>query len=173
MNSDPVSITRHVWVTDETVPKLKGCNFCGGNLSVIANLSETESTLPLKDRGRERFQSTHIHISAINRLLAAAAAAPLSSQNPFEPQCHHISAIQNHRRRHRQSCPNFLMRRRCLNRRHQTLATGKSGALLFLRRKEESKESENGHEEDKDGGRSSQGDHEEGVEYVKVHPTQS
>jgi hypothetical protein len=63
---------------------------------------------------------------------------------------------------------------RCrLNRRHQTLATEKSGALLFLRKKEESKELENGHEEDEDRGQSSQGDHEEGVEYVKVHPTQS
>jgi hypothetical protein len=136
-----------------------------------AILSKTKSTLPLKDRGRERFQATHIHVSAINRLLAAAAATPLSSQNPFEPQCHHHSAIQNRGCRHRQSCPNFLTRRYRLNRCHQTLATGKSGALLFLRRKEESKESENGHEEDEDGDQSSQGDHEEGVEYVKVHPT--
>jgi hypothetical protein len=129
--------------------------------ATCAILSETELTLPLKDRGRERFQSTHIRISAINCLLAATAAAPLSSQNPFEPQCHHHSAIQNHHCRHQKSCPNFLTHRRHLNRRHQTLATGKSGALLFLRRKEESKESENGHEEDEDGGRSSQGDHEE------------
>jgi hypothetical protein len=62
------------------------------------------------------------------------------------------------------------MRRRRLNRRHPTLATCMSGALLFLRRKE-SKELGNGHEEDEDGGQSAQGDH-EGVEQVKVHPTQ-
>jgi hypothetical protein len=117
-------------------------------------------------------QFTHIRRSAINHLLATTAAAPLSSQSPFEPPCHHHSAIQNHRRRYRQSCPNLFTRRRRLNRCHQTLATEKSGALLFLRRKEESKESENVREEDKDRGRSSQGDH-EGVEYVKVHPTQS
>jgi hypothetical protein len=36
--------------------------------------------------------------------------------------------------------------------------------LLFLRRKEESKELGNGREEDEDGGRSVQGDHEEGAE---------
>jgi hypothetical protein len=56
------------------------------------------------------------------------------------------------------------MRRHRLNRRHQTLATCKSGVLLFLRRKAESKESGSDHEEDEDGGQSAQGDHEEGVE---------
>jgi hypothetical protein len=63
------------------------------------------------------------------------------------------------------------MRCRRLNHRRQTLATCKSGALLFPRTKEKSKELGNGHEEDEDGGRSAQRDHEEGVEPFEVHPT--
>jgi hypothetical protein len=39
MNSDLVSVTRHVWVTYEMAPKLKGRNFCGGNMSVTANIA--------------------------------------------------------------------------------------------------------------------------------------